>query len=105
MVEVSYHPEAEAEIEAAAAWYMSRSQTAAAGLAEELDRVIAMIQQFPELQPAYDARHRFAVLRRYPYSVVYRLEGAYPRARVRAFSQAGRVLAGSYLTRPAPYAA
>jgi plasmid stabilization system protein ParE len=49
MAEISYHPQAEAEIQAAAAWYLSRSQAAAVGLAEELDRVIAMIQQFPEL--------------------------------------------------------
>ena len=49
MVELSYHPQAEAEIQAAAAWYLSRSQAAAVGLTEELDRVMAMIEQFPEL--------------------------------------------------------
>jgi toxin ParE1/3/4 len=84
MAEISYHPEAEAEIQAAAAWYLNRSQAAAVGLTEELDRILAMIQQFPELQPPYDDRHRFAVLRRYPYSVVYRVDGE--RIRVIAFA-------------------
>ena len=88
MAEISYHPEAEAEIQAAAAWYLSRSQKAAAGLAEELERVMAMIQQFPELQPPYDERHRFATLRRYPYSVVYRRDGE--RIRVNAFAHSRR---------------
>lgn len=74
MIEVRYHPEASAEIEAATAWYMSRSPAAARGLVEELDRAIDMLRQFPELQPSYDAKHRFAVLRRYPYSVIYRVD-------------------------------
>jgi len=36
MAEDSYHPEADAEIQTAAAWYLSRSPVAAAGLAEEI---------------------------------------------------------------------
>jgi toxin ParE1/3/4 len=88
MAEISYHPEAEAEIQAATAWYLSRSRQAAIGLVEEVDRIMAMIQQFPDLQPSYDDRHRFAVLRRYPYSVVYRVEG--DRIRVIAFAHSRR---------------
>ena len=88
MAEISYHPEAEAEIQSAAAWYASRSPAAAIGLANELDRVMEMLEQFPELQPLYDDRHRFAVLRRYPYSVVYRVEG--DRIRVVAFAHSRR---------------
>jgi len=84
MAEISYHPEAEAEIRSAAAWYASRSPAAAVGL----DRVMAMLEQFPELQPLYDDHHRFAVLRRYPYSVVYRVEG--DRIRVVAFAHSQR---------------
>lgn len=88
MIDVEYHPEAAAEIKAAAAWYLSRSAAAAIGMAEELDRVIAMIRQFPEMPPAYDERHRFAVLRRYPYSVICRVDG--PRIRVIAFAHSRR---------------
>lgn len=88
MAEVSYHPEAEAELQAATAWYLSHSQAAAAGLVEEVERTTAMIQQFPELQPLYDDRHRFAVLRRYPYSIIYRVEGE--RLRVIAFAHSRR---------------
>jgi hypothetical protein len=92
MAEDSYHPEADAEIQTAAAWYLSRSPVAATGLAEEFDRVMAMIQQFPVLQPAHDARHRFAVLRRYPYRVVCRPEG-----------ECIRVIAFAHSRRPAGY--
>jgi toxin ParE1/3/4 len=74
MAEISFHPEAEAEVQAALAWYLARSRNAAIGLSEELERALAMIQQFPELQPPYDDRHRFAVLRRFPYTLVYRNE-------------------------------
>lgn len=88
MAEISYHPEAESEIQAATAWYLSRSQAAAVGLVEEVERTISMMQQFPELQPAYDERHRFAVLRRYPYSIIYRVEGE--RIRVIAFAHSRR---------------
>jgi plasmid stabilization system protein ParE len=48
MAEISFHPEAEAEIQAATAWYLSRSQAAAVGLVEEFDRTLAMILQFPD---------------------------------------------------------
>jgi plasmid stabilization system protein ParE len=84
MADVSYHPEAEAEIQAAAAWYLTRSPAAAARLAEEIDRVVAMIRQFPELQPPYDERHRYALLRRFPYGFIYRVEA--DRIRVVAFA-------------------
>lgn len=88
MAEIRYHPEAEAEIQAATAWYLSRSQAAAVGLVEEVERATAMIQQFPELQPLYDEKHRFAVLRRYPYSIIYRVEGE--SIRVIAFAHSRR---------------
>ena len=66
MAEVAYHPEAEAELQAAAARHLPRSERAAIGLAEEVDRTIELIQRFSEMQPLYDDWHRFAVLRRYP---------------------------------------
>ncbi len=58
-----------------------------------------MIQQFPELQPLYDEKHRFAVLRRYPYSIIYRVEGE--RIRVIAFTstETSWILAGQGLSR------
>jgi toxin ParE1/3/4 len=88
MIEINYHPEASAEIEAATAWYMGRSPAAAIRLVEEVDQVMAMIRQFPELQPSYDAKHRFAVLRRFPYSIVYRVDEE--RLRVMAFAHSSR---------------
>jgi len=71
---VLFHPEARAEYEAALAWYQSRSPQAAAKFEAEMDRVLGLVSTNPDLFPEYDDDHRFAVLRRYPYSVVYRVQ-------------------------------
>jgi len=68
---VSFHPEAQAEYDAALAWYQARSLRAAARFEAEMQRTIGLIGSSPALFPQYDADHRFAVLRRFPYSVVF----------------------------------
>lgn len=67
----SFHPEARTEYLSALSWYRSRSPRAAARFEAEVERVLGLIQSNPAMYPAYDADHRFAVLRRFPYSVVY----------------------------------
>ena len=47
---------------------------AAAGFEVEVERVLGLIGASPDAFPRYDDEHRFAVLRRYPYSVVYQVE-------------------------------
>ena len=55
-------------------WYAERSATAAQGLADEIDTAIDAIERLPDAWPAYDnGTHRY-LLRRYPFSVVYRIE-------------------------------
>jgi plasmid stabilization system protein ParE len=71
---LEYLDEAIEEAEAAARWYADRSSSAAAGFAEEIDSAIAAIEQNPEAWPAYDHGARHYLLRRYPFSVVYRVE-------------------------------
>ena len=41
---------------------------------KEVERILGMIASFPEMYPIYDPEHRFAVLRRFPFSIVYRVE-------------------------------
>jgi plasmid stabilization system protein ParE len=71
---VEYLDEAIEDAESAARWYAERSSSAATGFAEEVDAAIAAIEQNPEAWPSYDHGTRHYLLRRYPFSVVYRVE-------------------------------
>jgi plasmid stabilization system protein ParE len=75
MAEVSLHPAAEADYEAALAWYQARSPKAAAGFEAAVDNAIVAVRDFPEAYPLRDDRHRYCPLRRYPYGLVYRVDG------------------------------
>jgi plasmid stabilization system protein ParE len=75
VADIFIHSDAEAEYEAALAWYLARSDRAAAGYEEAFERALASIAANPLLHPLYDDRHRFCLLRRYPYSIIYRLDG------------------------------
>jgi plasmid stabilization system protein ParE len=88
VADVLFHPEAQAEYTAAVAWYHSRSPRAAARFEAEVERVLGLIGGNPDLFPKYDDDHRFAVLRRYPYSVVYQVQPT--RVFVVAVAHAGR---------------
>ncbi|MGE3842912.1 MAG: type II toxin-antitoxin system RelE/ParE family toxin [Vicinamibacterales bacterium] len=62
------------EAEDAARWYAERSPTAAAGFADELEGAILAIEGAPALWPRHDFGTRRYLLRRFPYSVVYKVE-------------------------------
>jgi len=68
--------EALEEAEEAARWYAERSETAAVGFAEELDAAIAHIERAPTTWPIYEHNTRRFLLRRFPYSVVYRIDAS-----------------------------
>ena len=53
-------------------WYAERSQRAAAGFQAEFDRAVASIEGDPHRFPRCDDRHRFYLMRRYPFQVIYR---------------------------------
>ena len=73
MAEIRFHPEAQEEYEAALAWYQARNPQAAARFEAEMERVLGLMGDSPEMCPEYDDDFRFAVLRRYPYSVVFQV--------------------------------
>jgi plasmid stabilization system protein ParE len=75
VAEVSLHAAAEAEYEAALAWYLARSVRAAAGFETAFERSLDFVAAFPEASPLCDDRHRYCALRRYPYGLVYRVDG------------------------------
>jgi len=69
---VVLHPDAVAEAIAAADWYRERSPAAANAFCDELDRAITAIASHPMRWSSYVKGTRRFVLRRFPYSVVYR---------------------------------
>lgn len=72
MPEVSIHSAAETEYETAIAWYLARSKRAADGFETAFECALDSIAANPEVHPLCDDRHRFCLLRRYPYSIIYR---------------------------------
>ncbi len=74
MADLRFHPEARDEYDAALAWYQTRSVRAAARFEAEVERVLEAIGENPEAFPLYDDAHRFALVRRFPYGVVYQVE-------------------------------
>jgi plasmid stabilization system protein ParE len=70
---VGFHPEALAEVVAAAHWYRERSPAAGAAFQAEIDRAIDRIVRAPERYPPYVAGTRRFLLRRFPYAVIYRI--------------------------------
>jgi plasmid stabilization system protein ParE len=74
VAEVRFHLEAQEEFEVALTWYQARSPRASARFEAELDRALDGIVANPALFPAYDDEHRFAMLRRFPFSVVYQVQ-------------------------------
>lgn len=74
MTEVRFHPEADAEYRAAVAWYRAQSATASRDLENEVERILEMIPRHPHLYAKYDEDYRFAVLRKFPYSLIFQFE-------------------------------
>jgi plasmid stabilization system protein ParE len=72
--ELEYLDEAVVDAEGAARWYAQRSPTAAIRFSVELDAAEAAIIDRPEAWPTVDDGNRHYLLRRFPFSVVYRVE-------------------------------
>lgn len=75
MAEVAVHPAAEAEYEQALAWYLDRSPEAAARFETAFEEAIEAIRSHPSMFPRCDEIHRFVLLKRFPFSLIYRLDG------------------------------
>ncbi|MCA9025251.1 MAG: type II toxin-antitoxin system RelE/ParE family toxin [Planctomycetaceae bacterium] len=65
-------PEAIAEAREAREWYEERSEAAAIGFLESLNDALNQIEQRPGSHPVYDDPLRVVVLKKYPYTVLYR---------------------------------
>ncbi len=70
--DVQFHPGAIDEARAAAQWYRERNASAADAFLSELDRAVEKISETPDTWPLYAGGTRRLLLRRFPFSVIYR---------------------------------
>jgi plasmid stabilization system protein ParE len=69
---VELHPQAIEDIRFARDWYSARNTEAADAFFRELEAAVAAIAEGPERWPPYIHHTRRYLLRRFPFSVVYR---------------------------------
>ena len=70
--QVEFHEQALAEAQAAYDWYAERSPAAAEAFITELDEAIDQIQVFPNSGAVHLSGSRRQVMKRFPFSVIYR---------------------------------
>jgi plasmid stabilization system protein ParE len=75
MVEVIVASPAEQEYADSLSWYAERSMRAAEQFEIEFDRALNAIATEPDRFPRCDERHRYFLMRRYPFQVIYRRSG------------------------------
>lgn len=75
-MKVGFRPEAERELVQAATWYASEGGTIVAEqFGEALARALQLIGEMPQLGTAYGPHLRTWPLKRFPYTLVYRVQG------------------------------
>ena len=79
MLGVSYHPDAEAELDAAVSWLAARDLTVAAKLLDDVHQALRSIREAPlarPLWPGVSPRHRVrrCVLSRFAFSIAFLVE-------------------------------
>jgi plasmid stabilization system protein ParE len=67
-------PAATLDYEEAYDWYRARSERASAGFEAAVEHALDQIIQAPDRWSRCDQRHRHHLLKKYPYSIVYRIE-------------------------------
>lgn len=73
---VGFHPAALEESTAAERWYRERSDTAAVAFVAEIDRAVEQIGDAPDRWPRHTQGTRRFVLRRFPFTLIYRVGSA-----------------------------
>jgi hypothetical protein len=71
----AFHPSAVLEFRAAAKYYDAAVQGLGDQFIDEVERVATLLCERPRLGSRVDAMHRRVYLRRFPFALVYRLDG------------------------------
>ncbi|MBI2900313.1 MAG: type II toxin-antitoxin system RelE/ParE family toxin [Planctomycetes bacterium] len=74
-IRLEFHPDAVEEARAARLRYAARSARAADAFVQEIDTAVHKIQEAPQRWPEYLHGTRHYLLRRFPFSIVYRVSG------------------------------
>jgi plasmid stabilization system protein ParE len=86
---VSLSDEAQGDLDAAIEWYLEELAFAAADdFADEFDRALTLLSQFPDLGVTGQHKTRLFTLQNFPYSLIYRVQPE--RIRVIAVAHHGR---------------
>ncbi|MBS0171358.1 MAG: type II toxin-antitoxin system RelE/ParE family toxin [Nitrospira sp.] len=75
--EVFFHPAAVEEAQAARAWYLERSISAADSFLAELDHAIEAIAQTPDRWPGFVHGTRRYVFHHFPFQLIYRVSAGH----------------------------
>ncbi len=73
MPRLVFRPEARQEAKDGRDWYANQADGLGLEFTRAIDAVIAGIQRFPESFPVVAKNYRQAVLRRFPYSIIYEI--------------------------------
>src|SRR6185295_6763576 len=73
MKKIEFHPGARLDLESARSWYRERSKLAARAFVTEVLRALRSIAVSPDAWPRTRANERRFVLKRFPYSIIYRV--------------------------------
>jgi plasmid stabilization system protein ParE len=68
----TFHPEAASELEEAAAFYESRMGGLGKSFANEVERTISLVREFPDAGAVVGGSLRRVSVAGFPYSIVYR---------------------------------
>jgi plasmid stabilization system protein ParE len=75
MLPIDYLPGAKLDFDASFDWYAARSLQAALRFTNDVDAALVKVATNPERFVAVDDRHRECSLKRFPFRIVYRIEG------------------------------
>ncbi|MGH8652314.1 MAG: type II toxin-antitoxin system RelE/ParE family toxin [Gammaproteobacteria bacterium] len=74
MIPYDFHSEAEAEFAAAVLFYESRLVGLGSSFVREVEQVVAFSRAHPDAGSPLGSKVRRVLVRRFPYSLIYRLE-------------------------------
>ena len=76
MYEIELHDDADAEMREAAAYYEDEADGLGYEFLDEVELGLTRIRDIPLLWSPYEGRYRRYLLKRFPYGIIYRIEGA-----------------------------
>ena len=74
MYRIEFHHDADEEMKAAAAYYEERVKGLGSDFLDEIEQGLSRILQFPLGWSFYEGEYRRYFLKRFPYSMIYRIE-------------------------------